>query len=127
MVKSQLGPLAGAPFGENHGVVHLHGRGAAHCSMSGVCWCVRPAGQETRSRFCSSVALVSVALHCRAFVSPWLARCLLARVGLADGIEFRVLTECVPMCLCWHFGVKYLSVCRFRDMLRHILGNVGWR
>ena len=29
------------------------------------------------------------------------------------------------MCLCWHFGVKYLSVCRFRDMLRQIYGNCG--
>ena len=69
--------------------------GAARCSMSGMFWCsavgtvvlVRPAGQETRARMCSSVALVSVALHSRAFVSPWLARCLLARVGLPDGIE----------------------------------------
>ena len=47
--------------------------------MSDVFWCsavgtlvlVRPAGQETRDTFLSStVALVSVTLHSRAFVSP---------------------------------------------------------
>ena len=50
--------------------------------------------------------------------------CWLA-LGWQMGLSLRVLTECVPMCLCWHFGVKYLSVCRFRDMLRQIFGNCG--
>ena len=48
---------------------------------------VRPAGQETRARFSSTVALVSVTLHSWAIVSPWLALCLLSHVGLTGGIE----------------------------------------
>ena len=39
------------------------------------------------ARFSSTVMLVSVTLHSRAIVSPWLALYLLSRAGLAGGIE----------------------------------------
>ena len=81
--------------GENHGVVYLHGRSCSlfeeRCHIIVVPWALwflyARRGRKHAARFSSTVALVSVALHSRAIVSPWLALCLLSRVGLAGGIE----------------------------------------
>ena len=38
------------------------------------------------------------------------------------GLSLCILSVCMPMCLCWHFGVKYLSVCL---LPRYVEANFG--
>ena len=82
MESSKIKPRSGLPAG-----------GVARCSMcfGAVPWALwfsyARRGRKHAARFSSTVALVSVTLHSRAIVSPWLALCLLSRVGLTDGIE----------------------------------------